>query len=388
MVYMRRRDLFGVAAALVGPRSAATAAGTDSAVHVHSMSSEQEAMGPELRRFERRLELLRQSLDIPGMSVAVVRQRTMIYARGFGAADIARGTEATPDTPYPIASLTKPFASVVIMRLVQERKLDLDQPMEVYDPGYRGWCAELKQRDLPGARNFDGESGRITVRHHLTHTAQGTPGTAYAYNGLLFSRLSAVVDAVSDKSFIRSVEEDILAPLGMSETALGTGDRHKTEVIARMATPFKLDRNWELSVPDVVRPSFDQVSAAAGIISTVADLAKFDAALDTDQLYSPQMKEAAWTPAVSPTGQRFPYGLGWFVFGGDSGIDRMVWHYGWHPDAFSSLFFKVPERQLTLILLACTDRASSVFWPGNGDPLRSAFVTAFLDTFLGDRTTP
>ena len=80
--------------------------------------------------------------------------------------------------------------------------------------------------------------------------------------------------------------------------------------------------------------------------------------------------------------------LGWFVFGGSGGIDRMVWHYGWHPDAFSSLFFKIPERQLTLILLASTDRASSVFLPGNGDPLRSAFVTAFLDTFTGDRTTP
>jgi hypothetical protein len=60
---------------------------------------------------------------------------------------------------------------------------------------------------------------------------------------------------------------------------------------------------------------------------------------------------------------------------------RLYWHYGWYPDAFSSLLLKMPDRQLTLILLACTDRASSVFFLGNGDPLRSAFVTAFLDTF-------
>jgi hypothetical protein len=64
---------------------------------------------------------------------------------------------------------------------------------------------------------------------------------------------------------------------------------------------------------------------------------------------------------------------------------RFYWHYGWYPDAFSSLLFKVPDRELTLILLACTDRASSVFWLGNGDPLRSAFVTAFLDSFAGGR---
>ena len=98
-------------------------------------------------------------------------------------------------------------------------------------------------------------------------------------------------------------------------------------------------------------------------ITTVSDLAKFDIAIDRDQVYSPHMKEAAWSRGAAPNGQRFPYGLGWFVFGGSGGIDRMVWHYGWHPDAFSSLFFKVPERQLTLILLACTDRASSVFYP-------------------------
>jgi len=60
---------------------------------------------------------------------------------------------------------------------------------------------------------------------------------------------------------------------------------------------------------------------------------------------------------------------------------RLLWHYGWYPDAFSSLLLKMPERQLTFILLACTDRASSVFFLGNGDALRSAYATAFLDAF-------
>jgi CubicO group peptidase (beta-lactamase class C family) len=384
---MRRRDLFGIAAALVGSQLTATVAADDPGVHLYPQPSERQAMGPALQRFEQRLDLIRQSLNIPGMSVAVLRQQSVIYSRGLGVVDVVQGTEATPDTPYPIASLTKPFASAVIMRLVEDGKLDLDQPMAAYDPGYARWCAELKQRDVP-VKNFECESARITVRHHLTHTAQGTPGTNYAYNGLLFSRLSAVIEAVSGRGFGRAVEEDILTPLEMTDTALGTGDPHKPDVIARMARPYKLDRDWKLVEPDVVRPPFDQVSAAAGIISTVNDLAKFDIAIDRDQVYSPHMKEAVWNRGAAPNGQKFPYGLGWFVFGGPGGLDRMVWHYGWHPDAFSSLHFKVPERQLTLILFACTDRASSVFYPGNGDPIRSAFVTAFLDTFMGDRAAP
>jgi hypothetical protein len=60
---------------------------------------------------------------------------------------------------------------------------------------------------------------------------------------------------------------------------------------------------------------------------------------------------------------------------------RLVWHYGWLPDAFSSLLVKLPDRQVTFILLACTDRASSVSRLGNGDPLRSPFAAAFLGAF-------
>jgi len=374
---MRRRDLLGVAATTA-------ALSVSAASFAQRQAGTKEAMNPDLERFDQRLDLIRQSVNIPGMSVGVFREQSPIYARGFGVVDIVRGTEAQLDTPYPIASLTKPFASAVIMRLVEDGKLDLDQPMSAYDPDYTRWCAELKQRGVPKNFNCDGE--RITVRQHLTHTAQSKPGTVFSYNGLLFSRLSAVVDAVSEKGFVRSIEQDILAPLGMSGTALGTGDPNKPDVVGRMARPYRLDRDWKLVEPNVATPPFDQVTAAAGIISTVNDLAKLDAAIDKDKVYSPPMKEAAWTPGTSPTGQKFPYGLGWFVFGGSNGIDRMIWHYGWYPDAFSSLWFKLPERRLTFILLACTDRASSVLWLGNGDPLRSAFVTAFLDTFLGDRS--
>lgn len=326
-------------------------------------------------RFERRVELIRQSLDIPGMSVAVLHQQSVILARGFGVVDLANGTKATETTPYPIASLTKTFAAAVIMRLVEAGKLDLDEAMSTYDPGYAGWCADIKKRGLVAARNFNCDSRRVTVRHHLTHTAEREPGTAFEYNGFLFARLTAVVDAVSAKGFNRAIEEDILDPLGMTDTALGGNDPRKPHVIARMARPYKLDAASMPTDPGTLRLPLGYMSAASGLISTVMDLAKYDVAIDRDLVYSPRAKQQIWTPTRSTTGATLPYGLGWFV------LDRLYWHYGWYPDAFSSLYLKIPDRQLTLILLACTDRASSVFFLGNGDPLRSAFVTAFLDTF-------
>jgi CubicO group peptidase (beta-lactamase class C family) len=378
-----RRDFLGLASA-AGAVSLPLSGAISVEIGQAALAQAQTAggiMGRDIERFEKRLDLIRQSLDIPGMSVAVVHKQAVILARGFGVVDLAQGTAATEITPYPIASLTKTFAAAVIMRLVEAGKLDLDEAMSTYDPGYAQWCARVKSSNLPVARTYLCDSERITVRHHLTHTAQGKPGTYYDYNGFLFARLTAVVDALSPKGFNRSIEEDILEPLGMKDTALGANDPHKADVVGRMAKPYKLDEEWRLVEPITVNPPFDYMGAAAGLISTVMDLAKYDAAIDRDLVYSAPAKQQVWTAATSSTGQRLPYGLGWFVQEFSAPRSRLLWHYGWYPDAFSSLLLKMPERQLTLILLACTDRASSVFLLGNGDAFRSAFATAFLDTF-------
>jgi len=165
--------------------------------------------------------------------------------------------------------------------------------------------------------------------------------------------------------------------LGMRDTALGAGDPNKAAVIARMAKPYALNRDWTLTPPAVLRPPLDYFSAASGL-STVLDLAKYDGAIDRDQVYSPKAKRQVWTQMQSPTGERFPYGLGWFVWE-LRGHAPMPWHYGYYTDASSALLLKVPDRQLTLILLAYSDRASSQFGLGSGDPVRSPFVTTFLE---------
>ena len=145
-----------------------------------------------------------------------------------------------------------------------------------------------------------------------------------------------------------------------------------------MAKPYALNRDWTLTSPAVLRPPLDYFSAASGLISTVVDLAKYDVAIDRDQVYSREAKRQVWTPMQSPTGERFPYGLGWFVRE-LRGRTPMPWHYGYYTDASSALLLKVPDRQLSLILLASSDRASSPCGLGSGDPARSPFVTAFLD---------
>jgi CubicO group peptidase (beta-lactamase class C family) len=383
MTVNRRRffSLAGAAGAASLPAPRIAAAEPALAARGKSLSPRAASPGMRAERFARRADLIRQSLDVPGMSLAVLHKQAVILARGFGLVDVASGTSATETTPYPIASITKTFAAAVIMKLVDEGKLDLDEPISKHDPGYAQWCATLKSVSESPAKSHNSAADRITLRHLLSHTSQGTPGTSFEYSSVLFAHLTTVIDAVSPRDYVRSVEHDILEPLSMRDTALGAKDANKHAVIARMAKPYRLDTDGKLEETGIGTRSFDHINTASGIISTVMDLAKYDIGIDRDAVYSPQARQQIWTATASPTGQKFPYGLGWFVQGEPGSKWQMVWHYGQYPGAFSSLLFKLPNRELTLILLACSERASSVFALGNGDPVRSAFVTAFLDEF-------
>ena len=119
--------------------------------------------------------------------------------------------------------------------------------------------------------------------------------------------------------------------------------------------------------------------AAAGLTSSALDVAAFSMAMDRDALLQPATKALAYTPAVSPSGQTFPYGLGWFST--DYQGVRIIWHYGlW--TANSSLIIKVPERGLTFVVLADTDGLSVAYPLGQGKLETSPWARAFLDTFV------
>jgi CubicO group peptidase (beta-lactamase class C family) len=151
-------------------------------------------------QFEAELESLRQEMKIPGMSAAVVKDGQLAWARGFGFADVENGIPARPETPYYLASVTKPFAAVVVIQLVQEGKLSLDDPVSRYGV------------NLP-------EGDKVLVRHLLSHTSEGTPGKRYQYNGNRYALLSQVVQAATGRSLQEWLYERILQPLGMDNTA-------------------------------------------------------------------------------------------------------------------------------------------------------------------------
>jgi CubicO group peptidase (beta-lactamase class C family) len=189
---------------------------------------------------------------------------------------------------------------------------------------------------------------------------------------------------------VRLITEEIFNRLGMSSSLPGadvvdpssphrrwinasTLDRYAA-ILRRQALPYRVDsrgRATRSSAPGV------PLSAATGVVSTVRDLARFDAALDEGVLLDPATRSRAWeSPGSTPTG------LGWFVSRHNG--ERVVWHFGVARDAYSSLIVKVPDRSLTLILLANSDGlAGPSYTLADGNLSSNLFASIFLKLFVG-----
>src|SRR6478672_10102687 len=122
--------------------------------------------------FAATLEDLRVKAHIPGLSVAIVQDGKVILAQGFGFADLEQRRPATPETPYNIASVTKPISATVALKLVELGKLDLDRPMTTYR-GYTEFCDEFRQGGGIFSRDLHCDSEPLTLRNLLSHTVNG-----------------------------------------------------------------------------------------------------------------------------------------------------------------------------------------------------------------------
>lgn len=340
----------------------------------------------EINQYDVKLDSLRKQYNIPSISVAILHNQEVIFSKGYGYADIENKIAATDSTPYRIASITKPIASTIILKLVEEGKLNLDGKIKDYWPGYIKHFDDTKkylEEKLPFLIGFVSDyhykKYDITLRQHLTHTCERVPGTYFHYNGFLYGRLSMLVDNVSNRNFETIVREDIFQKLNMTNSLPMQSDSTKPEILKRLAKPYFKNENNELVLGEY--PEFS-LGAGAGLISSVTDLAKFDIALDKNQLITQKSKELAFTPAKLNNGEEIPYGLGWFI--GKYKNYKVIYHTGFQYKSFSGLYLKIPDKNLTLILLANSDDLYFPFMESlsKGQIGGSPFAREFLDLFI------
>jgi CubicO group peptidase (beta-lactamase class C family) len=315
------------------------------------------------------LDSMRQQAGIPGMSGLVLRDEAIVWEHGFGFQNVETRVRATPDTPYLVADVTSTLSSVLLLQCVEQRRLDLDEPFRRY---------QLSEPE-PDA----------TLRLVMSHAARNGP-KPFVYSPERFDKLTAVMEWCAPQPFRKSVEHRILKPLAMIDSAPGidlrdpqlqlpddlfdTRDLERyRQVLDRMAVPYKAISRTRVERTEIPPMT---ITASNGLVSTVRDLAKFDVALDSGGLLLPETLDVAWAPAPGRSGEALPTGLGWFVQSYKG--ERLIWQFGYMPNAYSSLVLKVPSRHLTFILLANSDGLSAPFHLDEGDVTRSLFATLFL----------
>jgi CubicO group peptidase (beta-lactamase class C family) len=149
------------------------------------------------------------------------------------------------------------------------------------------------------------------------------------------------------------------------------------QALTRLAIPYRVDSRRRTSRSEMPPKRLD---ASIGLVSSAQDLGKYVAALhDNGRLLESSTLETMWSNQTA-TGATRPTGLGWFVqqYNGE----RLVWHFGLVPDAYSSLILHIPGKKLTLVLLANSDGLSAPFDLAQGDVTRSVFALAFLRLFV------
>ena len=324
--------------------------------------------------FETYLESLRVQAGIPGLSAAIVKDGAIAWERGFGYQNVEGRIPATPDTPYPIIDISQTFAATLLLQCVEERHLDLDTPVTKYGASID---------DAPGA----------TLRQLLSHTSISPLGDTFKYDPERYAVLTQVTEHCIPQPYRKSVAHRLLERLAMKDSvpgrdlrdasivAEGTYDEAALEryarVIERLAIPYKLDKRNKPVRSDAAFA--DGINAADGIISTVRDLARFDAAIDELILLRPETLTAAWTPAPAKDKTPLPMGMGWFVqsYRGEP----VVWHFGVVTGGYSSLIIKLPAKHATLILLANSDGLTGPYQLQTGDVTKSVFANIFLRLF-------
>jgi CubicO group peptidase (beta-lactamase class C family) len=292
-------------------------------------------------------------------------------------ANVERSIPVTPETPFNIASVTKPISAVVALRLVEQGLLDLDRPMRSFRD-FAEFCTDVRGEGGLFFGDFECETSALTLRHVLSMTANGTPGSRFFYNPPAYSWASRPMAEVGGASFSELTARLVLEPAGMLHAAR----QHRrlplpAAVADALAWPYDLDSTGTLH-PSALPPAQGD-GAAGGVIASAMDLAHFDIALTTGRLLTPASLQQMWTPGRAPDGRVLPYGLGWFIAAPLG--ETLLWHTGLWEGAYSALYLKVPARQLTLILLANSD---GLQWESRLDEAvveRSPFARALLAAF-------
>jgi serine beta-lactamase-like protein LACTB len=294
--------------------------------------------------------------NAPGLSAAIVADRSLVWSRGLGLADLEQRVPATQATVYRIASISKTITAVAVMQLAEQAKLDLDAPIQRYCPAFpeKPWpiTARHLMAHLGGIRGYLSME-ELYNTHHYTNLVeplalfkddplQFEPGTQFSYTTYGYTVLGCVIEGASGMTYVDYVREHILQPAGMSYTR---PDDVYT-IIANRAQSYRKAPNGEIQNAPLTDTSYK--IPGGGWCSTAEDLAKFAVAVQTDGLVAKDTVEQMFTRQKTRDGRDIPFGLGWAI--GERNGHQEVWHTG-ALQGVSTILYMQPEQRFAAVVL-------------------------------------
>lgn len=324
----------------------------------------------------------------PGFAVAIARGGTIVFAKGYGTANLEDGAPVTAQTVFRIGSITKQFTAACILLLAEDGKLAIDDPLAKYLP------------DFPGA-------DRITLRQMLTHTSglhnyttapdfrtftqndrttaemvayiaaqkpefDFTPGTAYSYSNSGYYLLGAVIEKVSGQSYAAFLKQRVLDPLGLKDTAFD----QNADVVPGRAAGYTAKPGTPSGFVNAYYASQSVAGAAGALRSTLADLVRWHNALLGGKLLNPASLAAMTTPGrlsngrpISanvvaipgvPPGPPFEYGFGLRLA---TELGHAAIGHGGAISGYNALVMSYPDSATTIVLLSNADGAAAKLEP-------------------------
>jgi CubicO group peptidase (beta-lactamase class C family) len=307
-----------------------------------------------------------ETTESPGCAIAVAEGGKTVLARAYGMSDLERETPNTVDTVFEAGSVSKQFTAAAVMLLARDGKLSLDDPVRKHIPELPDYGAPLTVRHMlthtSGLRDWGAvvaaagwpRGSRVHTHGHVLEVlsrqkALNFPsGTEFSYSNSGYNLAAILVSRVAGKPFAEFTRERMFLPLGMTRTEWR--DDYARIVKGRATAYSKGDTGWRQAMP------FENVHGNGGLLTTVSDLLRWNAALDAGTLAGPEFTAEQQKTGTLADGRPIRYAMGLYA---ENWKGAREGSHGGATGGYRAVLARYPDHGLSVAVLCNADNANA-----------------------------
>lgn len=304
--------------------------------------------------------------NLPGLSVAVGIAGDLVWAEGFGWANLDDRTHVAPSHRFRIGTASNALTSAAVGVLLEKERLRLDDDIRAHVPEFpeKEWPVTLRELmgHLGGVRTDSGDEGPLFSQHcerpidalgaFAERTLLFEPGTEYRPSSYGWILLSAAVEAAANEPFLTFVQREVFKPLGMDHTTAEA----TAEPVPNRATSYfpRYGSDPKYGLHLMRELDYSCYAGASAFLSTASDLVRFGMAVNDGKLLQPATVQLLQTSQRLPSGKETGYGLGWDLetLGLAGEPTRVVGHDGEVLGGRVASLLTLPSRGIVVAVLS------------------------------------